>query len=149
MTTELHPDIATKCRDSLAKQGALNHIGVQLEWLRYGEISLILPFSANITQQHGFGHAGCISTVLDSACGFAALTTMPLEAGILTIEFKVNLLAPAKGNFFRMVGRVRKAGRTIVLAEGDAYAVTGDKEKLIATMTATEMVILNRDDVKG
>jgi uncharacterized protein (TIGR00369 family) len=147
--TQLNPEIEAKCRDSLAKQGALTHLGVQLARIGYGDIELTLPFSDKITQQHGFGHAGCISAVLDSACGFAALTTMPLDSGILTIEFKVNLLAPAKGEYFRMVGRVRKTGRTIVVAEADAYAVNGGQDKLIATMTATTMVIVGREGVRG
>lgn len=149
MNPVLDPHIKSKCLDSVAKQGALTHLGATVEAIAYGHIVLNLPFSEKITQQHGFVHAGCISTVMDSACGFAALTTMPLECGILTIEFKVNLLAPAKGQYFQMVGKVRKVGRTIVVAEADAYAFDQGKQTLIATMSATEMVIMGRPDVKG
>jgi uncharacterized protein (TIGR00369 family) len=124
-------------------------IGAQLVRVEPGEVQIDLPFDARLTQQHGFMHAGITGTLLDSACGFASLTLMPADAGILTIEYKVNCLAPAAGLRFRFVGRVRKAGRTITLAEGEAIAIdAAGRERLVATMTATEMTIVGRDDVK-
>jgi acyl-coenzyme A thioesterase PaaI-like protein len=93
-------------------------------------------------------HAGMIATALDSACGYAAFTLMPDDSGILTIEYKINLVTPGKGQLFRMEGEVVKPGRTITVVEGRAFAVDNGKDKLIATMTATEMTITGRDDVK-
>ena len=83
-----------------------------------------LPLAAGLTQQHGFLHAGMVAMALDSACGYAASTLMPADAGVLTIEYKINLLAPAQGTRFRMEGVVVKPGRTITVAEGRAYALT-------------------------
>jgi uncharacterized protein (TIGR00369 family) len=145
----LDPAIEAKIHDTFARQAAMATIGATIVRLDTGLAELALPFSAHITQQHGFVHAGMLATALDTACGICAVTVMPLDSGILTIEYKINLLAPGKGERFRLIGRVRKAGRTIVVTEGEAIAVGGGKEKLIATMSATEMVILGRDDVKG
>ena len=103
-----------------------------------------MPFRDNLTQQNGFLHAGIVSAALDSACGYAALTLMPPDADVLTIEFKVNLLAPGKGEHFLFRGEVTKPGRTILVSDGKAYAVSNGKEKLIATMTGTMMVMVER-----
>lgn len=139
--------VAARIRASFERQQAMTLIGAQLVHVNAGAVEIHLPFAARLTQQHGFIHAGLLSTALDSACGYAALTTMPAGAGVLTIEYKVNLLAPGAGDFFRLVGRVRKAGRTITLAEGDAFAVGAAGEKLIATMTATLMTVQGREDI--
>ncbi|ECD4520284.1 PaaI family thioesterase, partial [Salmonella enterica subsp. enterica serovar Virchow] len=115
-----------------------------------GNIEIELPFSEALTQQHGFLHAGIISTALDSACGYAAFSLMPENAGVLTIEFKVNLLAPGKGERFLFRGSVTKPGRTIIVADGEAYAFRADGEaRLIATMTGTMMTITGREGVTG
>lgn len=125
-------------------------IGARLVRVAAGEVEIEMPFSAHITQQHGFIHGGILGTALDSACGFASLTLMSAESGILTIEYKLNLLAPGRGECFRFIGRVRKAGRTITLADADAIAIEASgRERLIATMTATEMTITGRDDVRS
>ena len=109
-----------------------------------------MPYSAALTQQHGFLHAGVISTALDSACGYAAFSLMPEDAGVLTIEFKVNLLAPGKGERFLFRGSVTKPGRTIIVADGQAYAFGADGEaKLIATMTGTMMTVTGREGIEG
>jgi uncharacterized protein (TIGR00369 family) len=138
-----------KLQKSFDAQGAMALIGARVVRWSAGEVEFELPHAKHITQQHGFVHAGILGTVMDSACGFAALSTMPLDAGILTIEYKMNCLAPAKGERFSIIGRVRKAGRTICVAEADAYAIEGDTKKLVATMTATEMTIQGRADIKG
>jgi uncharacterized protein (TIGR00369 family) len=104
-----------------------------------------MAFAEHLTQQNGFLHAGALSTALDSACGFSSYTLMPPDASILTIENKVNLLRPAKTGPFRIVGNVIKPGRTIIVAEGHAYDGDG---KLAATMTATNMTIVDRPDVE-
>lgn len=148
--TPADPEFAARIRASFARQRAMALIGAQLARVEPGSVEIELPFDATLTQQHGFVHAGIIATALDSACGYAAASLMPADSGILTIEFKINLLAPAAGERFRFVGRVRKPGRTIVVAEGDAIAVDASgHERLVATMTATEMTIVGRADVKG
>ena len=146
LTTE--PDFEQRVRDSFGRQPAMSLIGAQLVRVVPGEIEIVLPYRREITQQHGFVHAGMIGAALDSACGYAALTVMPAGTGILTIEYKLNCLAPGVGERIRLVGRVRKPGRTILLVEGEALAVAADgAEKLVATMTATEMTIRGRDGV--
>jgi uncharacterized protein (TIGR00369 family) len=109
-----------------------------------------MPFDPAFTQQHGFLHAGTIATVLDSACGYAAFSLMPEDAAMLTIEFKINLLSPGLGERFRFRGAVIKPGRTILVADGQAFALGADgQEKLIATMTATLMSIRDREGLTG
>jgi uncharacterized protein (TIGR00369 family) len=142
------PQFEQRVRGSFERQQAMKTIGASLAGIEPGRVVIELPFSQQLTQQHGFMHAGMIATALDSACGYAASTLFPHDAGILTIEYKINLLAPGKGQLFRMEGIVVKPGRTITVVEGRAYAVDEGKEKLIATMTATEMTITGRDDVK-
>ncbi len=143
------PDYAVRVRDSFAMQGAMTTLGASLADVTPGRVVVELPWSAALSQQHGFLHAGMVATALDTACGYAGFTLMPQDAGVLTIEFKINLLAPAKGQRFRMVGQVVKPGRTVTVTEGRAYAIDGGTEKLIATMGATLMTIVGRDDVKN
>ena len=146
LTTE--PGFEQRVRDSFGRQPAMTLIGAQLVRVVPGEVEVVLPYRREITQQHGFVHAGMIGAALDSACGYAALTVMPAGTGILTVEYKLNCLAPGVGERIRLVGRVRKPGRTILLVEGEALAVTADgAEKPVATMTATEMTIRGRDGV--
>lgn len=139
-----------RVRTSFARQQAMATIGAELTRVSPGTVEIELPFSDALTQQHGFLHAGIISTALDSACGYAAFSLMPEDAGVLTIEFKVNLLAPGKGERFLFRGSVTKPGRTIIVADGQAYAYAEDGEaRLIATMTGTMMTITGREGVTG
>jgi len=139
-----------RVRASFARQQAMATIGAELTSVTPGVIEIELPYAERLTQQHGFLHAGIISTALDSACGYAAFSLMPANAGVLTIEFKVNLLAPGKGERFLFRGTVTKPGRTIVVADGQAYAFAPDGEaKLIATMTGTMMVVVGREGIAG
>jgi uncharacterized protein (TIGR00369 family) len=147
--TASDPNYAARVAASFARQTAMETLGLRLESVAPGKVVLAMPFSAHLSQQHGFVHAGVITTGLDSACGYAAFTLMPADAAVLSIEFKVNLLAPAKGSAFVMRGEVIKPGRTITVCEGKAYALSNGAEKLIATMTATMMTVTGREDVKG
>ena len=142
------PEYAERVRASFARQGAMHTIGATLAELAPGRAVIELPWAQGLTQQHGFLHAGMVATALDSACGYAASTLMPPEAGVLTIEYKINLLAPARGESFRMEGFVVKPGRTISVTEGRAYALHQGGEKLIATMGATLMTITGREEIK-
>ena len=139
-----------RIRSSFDRQQAMKTIGAQLTHVSPGTIEIELAYSPNLTQQHGFLHAGIISTALDSACGYAAFSLMPENAGVLTIEFKVNLLAPGKGERFLFRGSVTKPGRTIIVADGQAFAFAADGEaKLIATMTGTMMTVTGREGIEG
>jgi uncharacterized protein (TIGR00369 family) len=124
---------------SFNRQEAMRTLGVAIAALRPGEIELTMPYAAAYTQQHGFTHAGIIATALGTACGYAAFSLMPIDAAILTVEFKINLLAPARGDRFIFKSRVVKPGRTITVCEAGAFAINGSEEKLIATMSGTLM----------
>ncbi|MGO4832047.1 PaaI family thioesterase, partial [Rhizobiaceae sp. 2RAB30] len=140
------PDFEERVRSSFARQKVMETIGAELTVVTPGTVEIEMPYSAALTQQHGYLHAGVISTALDSACGYAAFSMMPANAAVLTIEFKVNLLAPGRGERFLFRGSVTKPGRTIIVADGQAYAFLADGEaKLIATMTGTMMTITGRD----
>ena len=143
------PNFEARVRDSFARQAAMGTLGAALAEVAPGRVVITLPWAAHLTQQHGFLHAGMVSTALDSACGYAGFSLMPADVAVLTIEFKINLLAPAQGESFRMVGTVIKPGRTVTVAEGQAFALHGGKEKLVATMGCTLMTVLGRENVRG
>ncbi len=141
---------AQRTRDSFARQAAMTTLGATLELVEPGRVVLAMRHKPELTQQHGFLHAGMVSCALDSACGYAAFSLMPDDAAVLTIEFKVNLIAPARGPCFRFEGVVVKHGRTISVVDGRATQCDDDgtNEKLIATMTATVMTVRGREALK-
>lgn len=143
------PDFRERVAESFDRQAAMKLIGAELTRSEPGIVEIELPFRDDLTQQHGFLHAGIISAALDSACGYAALSLMPPEAAVLTIEFKVNLLAPGKGERFLFRGEVTKPGRTIMVSDGQAFAINDSEVKLIATMTGTLMVVQDRAGLQG
>ncbi|MDD2711682.1 MAG: PaaI family thioesterase [Simplicispira sp.] len=143
----LNPSYVQRVQDSFAIQGVMHHLGAKLGLIAPGAVDIEVDWAQELTQQHGFLHAGVVSAVLDSACGYAAFTLMALAAEVLTIEFKINLLAPAQGEHFRMEGRVLKPGRTITVCEGRAYAISQGNEKLVATMVCTLMAVTGRADL--
>jgi len=151
MAAATDPDFERRCRESFARQPMMATLGVAIDSVQPGRVVFTMAHRSELTQQHGFLHAGAVGTALDSACGYAGFTTMPADSGVLTIEYKVNLLAPARGPRFTIEGEVVKPGRTIVVAEGRAYQhdEDGGNRKLVATMTATLMAVSGRDDVKG
>jgi uncharacterized protein (TIGR00369 family) len=138
------PEYGARVRASFAQQAMMRTLGATLERVAPGEVDIRLPFRADLTQQHGFLHAGAMTTVVDSACGYAALTLMPVGAAVLTVEFKVNLMAPGKGEGIVARGRVLKAGRTLTTCSGDVFAVTGGEERHVLTMLATMMTVQGR-----
>ena len=141
------PDYQARVRASFERQTAMKTLGVSIVSLSAGEIELAMPYSSALTQQHGFLHAGIIATALDSACGYAAFSLTPSGVAVLTVEFKINLLAPARGERFMFLGRVVKPGRTITVCDGQAFGVTGDQRTLIATMNGTLMALVDRPGV--
>lgn len=143
------PGFEARVRASFANQPAMATLGARLVRVAPGEVDVELPFRADLTQQHGFIHAGMLAAVLDSACGYAAFSLMPADADVLSIEFKVNLLAPAQGERIDVRARVIRAGRTISVCTADAFAVRDGRERHVTTMTATMMTVLGRESVTG
>lgn len=134
-------EIDARVRDSFGKQTIMTTLGAEVLAVRAGEVEIVLPFSDRVLQQHGFVHAGAVATIADSACGYAALSVMPPDAAVLTTEFKINLMSPAKGDRLRAVGRVVRSGRTLVITLGEVFAETAGVSKQVAMITATMMVV--------
>ncbi len=133
-----NPDYAEKIRTSFARQAIMHLIGAELGRVEPGFVEITLPYREDLTQQHGYLHAGIVSTIADSACGYAALSLMPSDSEVLSVEFKVNLLRPAKGVSFVARSGVIKAGRTLSVVHADVFAVFDtSEEQLIATMQST------------
>ena len=132
---------------SFDKQGLMHTLGAILGRIEPGSVEIILPVAAHIGQQHGFVHAGAVAAIADSAAGYAALSLMPPGSGVLTTEFKINLLSPAGGERLVARGRVIKAGRTLTLALSEVFAVREGQEKLCAMLTATLMTVEGRDGI--
>jgi len=139
-----NPDFRAVATDTFARQQAMRTLGISIARLEPGEVDLSMAYSAAFTQQNGFVHAGIITAGLDSACGIAAFTLMPAGSDILTVEFKTNLLAPAKGQRFAFRAVVVKPGRTLTVCEARAYAEADGVESLIATMAGTLMALPRR-----
>jgi len=138
-------DVEARIRRSFARQGYMTVIGAELVHVAAGEVDIVLPFSEGLTQQDGYIHAGVVAGATDSACGYAALTMMEANAEVLTVEFKINLLAPAAGERLVARGRVLRSGRTLTVCRGDAVMMSDGEEKHVATLTATLMAIVRPD----
>jgi uncharacterized protein (TIGR00369 family) len=138
------PEFGARVRDSFAKQQFMATLGARLELVAPGEVRISLPYRADLTQQHGFLHAGAVTSVVDSACGYAALTLMEPGAAVLSVEFKVNLLAPAAGKEFLAIGKVVRAGRTITVCSGELRAVDDGRETVIAILQGTMMAVRDK-----
>jgi uncharacterized protein (TIGR00369 family) len=140
------PNYSERVRTSFARQEVMKTLGIEIARLAPGEIELVMTYNPDYTQQHGFMHAGIVTTALDSACGYAALSLMPADAEVLTVEFKTNLLAPANGERFVFRSQVVKPGRTLTVCDARAFSlVDGIEEKLVATMTGTLMAVIGRE----
>jgi uncharacterized protein (TIGR00369 family) len=140
-----NPQFRTIATDTFNQQRAMKTLGISIARLEPGEVDLAMDYSPDLTQQHGFIHAGIITAGLDNACGIAAFTLMPDGSGILTVEFKTNLLAPARGEHFAFRATVVKPGRTLTVCEARAYAEHDGAETLIATMSCTLMALPQRE----
>jgi uncharacterized protein (TIGR00369 family) len=130
-----------RVRQSFSRQAFMSTLGAKLTAVGQGSVEIRLPFSPNLTQQNGYLHAGAITAVLDSACGYAALTLAADDKDVLSVEFKVNLLSPATGEVFAARAQVKRAGRTLTVCTADAFAISDGREKLVATMLATIMAV--------
>jgi uncharacterized protein (TIGR00369 family) len=127
----------SRVRESFARQPVMRLIGANLQRVEPGAVDIALPYREDLTQQNGYMHAGILTTVADSACGYAAYTLMPARADVLSVEFKMNLLRPAMGERFVAEARVVKTGATLTVARCDVYGWTGAEAKMVATMLAT------------
>jgi len=133
----MNHDLQDRITRSFQSQGLMTTLGAQLGRVADGEVQITLPFSDRLSQQHGYVHAGAITSVVDSACGYAALTKAPPGCEVVTAEFKVNLVRPAIGERFVATGRVQSAGKLLTVCTGEVQAFSGDTCKVVALMQAT------------
>jgi uncharacterized protein (TIGR00369 family) len=144
------PQFEERVRSSFGKQQVMDLLGATLTRVAPGETEIELGFRPDLTQQNGFLHAGIVATILDSACGYAAFTLLPEGVGVLTVEYKINLLAPARGTLFRARGQVERAGRTLTVCSGEVVAILEEeeqedrRERTIAVMLSTVMALRPR-----
>ncbi len=136
-----------KVRDSFVRQAFMTTLGAEIECLVPGRVEIHMPFNQKHTQQDGFVHAGVVAGIMDSACGYAAYSIAPEGCNVLTVEFKVNLLAPALGEKFVAKAQVKRRGKTLTVCAADAFALREDQEKLIATMLGTIMTLIPSPDL--
>lgn len=141
MNSSIDQAAERRVRDSFARMPVMATIGRSLHAVRAGEVEIMLPFAASLTQQQGFIHAGILATIIDTACGYAALTLMPVDAAVLTTEFKINLLSPATGDRLVAAGRVVRRGRQLMVCLGEVFAEKDKSRKQVALMTASMMVV--------
>lgn len=138
-----------RVRASFARQAVMATLGATLERVAPGEVEIALPHRPDLAQQHGFLHAGILATILDSACGYSAYSLMPADAAVLSIEFKINLLAPARGERFVARARVVRAGRNVTVCEAEGWAIANGEQKRVAIMTGTMMCLRDREGLSG
>jgi len=135
-------DTLNRITTSFQAQGLMTTLGAELALVSDGEVHIALPFSGRLSQQHGYMHAGAITSILDSACGYAALTKAPPGCEVVTAEFKINLLRPALGDRFLAIGRVQNAGRSLIVCTGEVQAFSGaTAPKVVALMQATIAIV--------
>ena len=142
--TPADPDWEARVRASFARQGAMAFLGATIESLAPGVCVVVAPYRPDLSQQHGFFHAGVTSAIADSAGGYAALTLFPRDTDVLTVEFKINLIAPAHGELLRARGEVVRGGRTLTICRVDAEVVRDDTATLCAVMQQTLMRVATR-----
>ncbi len=138
-----NPSFANEIEQSFEKQTIMGLIGAQLARVEPGLVEITLPYRADLAQQHGYLHAGIVTTIADSACGYAAFSLMPPDSEVLSVEFKVNMLRPAKGKTFSAVAEVVKSGKTLTVVRADVFGVNEDRRELVATMLGT-MISLSK-----
>ena len=138
---EASPDFGARVQSSFDRQAFMRTVGARLVSIEPGQVVIEWPFSSDLTQQHGFLHAGVVAAVADSACGYAALSLMPRGVAVLSVEFKVNLMKPAAGEHFRAVGKVIRAGRTLSVCAAEVLASHAGRETVIAVMQGTMMAV--------
>ena len=143
------PLYETRVRGSFTRQGIMAHLGAEMTACGPGRCEIRLPYGDHLSQQHGYFHGGVVATVCDSAGGYAAFTLMPDGSGVLTIEFKINLTAPADGELLIARGEVVRPGRSVTVSRAEAVVVKDGRERVCAVLQQTLMTISGRPDVVG
>lgn len=141
------PAFAARVRSSFDRQALMRTIGAELTRVDPGEVEIVLPFREDLTQQHGFLHAAVVTAIVDSACGYAAMSLSPPGTGVLTVEYKVNFMIPARGERMRASAKVLKPGRSFTVCVGDVHAVSAAGERHVATMMATVASVSGRPEL--
>jgi uncharacterized protein (TIGR00369 family) len=142
-------DFAERVLDSFTRQGLMKHLGARIAELHPGHVEIRAPHRKELTQQHNYFHAGVSGAIADSACGYAAYTLMPADSSVLTVEYKINLLAPAAGDELIARAHVVRSGKTLKTCAADVYVRKGDTETHCATMLATIMCLPGKSDRAG
>ena len=138
--------LAKRIQKSFDQQQVMKLLGAELGEVKLGEVHIGLSYKPEITQQHGYLHAGIITTLVDSACGYAAYTLMPPDSNVLSVEFKVNFMSPAKGERFVGIGKVVKPGRTLTVCSGEMHAIEAEERKVVAVMQATMICVPDHEN---
>jgi uncharacterized protein (TIGR00369 family) len=146
MEEQATAEVQARVRSSFDRQGLMEHLGARLTHIAPGRVHIQLPSRTEVTQQHGYFHAGATSAIADSAGGYAAFTLFPEESSVLTVEYKINLLAPAEGDYLEAVGTVLRSGRTLTVCNLEVFAVTTARRTLIATGQQTVIRIDSRPE---
>ena len=141
----LDSDFENRIRESFQRQRMMGTMGAELALVQPGEVHITAPYDERFTQQDGFLHAGTVTTLIDTACGYAAYSLMPADSRVLSVEFKVNLLNPARGESFRAEGSVIKPGKILTVCEGKLFALNDEQEKLVAVMQATMICVHDKE----
>lgn len=141
-------EIDPRCKESFDRQGLMTLLGAELVAAADGRATIDVPYRDDLTQQHGYFHGGVVTAIADTACGYAAYTTMPADSSVLTVEFKINLMNPAAGERLRAEAKVHKAGRTLVVVGATVMAIRGEKAVPCGEMLGTFIVLRNTSDVE-
>ena len=144
--TPANPDFAARVRDSFGRQPFMDHIGARITNLAPGFCEIAIDYRRELTQQHGFVHGGVLASIADSAAGYAAFSLMPAEASILTVEYKLNLLRPGRGEAMIARGRVLKPGRTLTVVQSDVFARRDGGEEQVVSSLQTLMCLYGKAD---
>lgn len=146
MEEQATAEVQTRVRSSFDRQGLMEHLGARLTHIAPGRVHIQLPSRTEVTQQHGYFHAGATSAIADSAGGYAAFTLFPEDSSVLTVEYKINLLAPAEGDYLEAVGTVLRSGRTLTVCNLEVFAIASAQHTLIATGQQTVIRIDSRPE---
>jgi uncharacterized protein (TIGR00369 family) len=138
------PDVQERVKESFDRQGLMRHLGARLEHVGPGCVHIVLPNRPEITQQNGYIHAGATSAIADSAGGYAAMTQLPEDADVLSVEYKINLVAPASGDYLEAIGNVQTSGRTLTVCHLDVFSVNRTTRTLVATGQQTLIRVTKR-----
>lgn len=144
---KVYPGFEERVRESFARLALMDTIGARLTRIAPGEVDIDMPVRDDLTQQHGFVAAAIVTAIVDTACGYAAMSLMPVGADVVTVEYKVNFVSPARGERLVARGRVVKPGRALTVCTGEVYALSGPEEKPVAAMLGTMMALPDRPEV--